>query len=380
MKISSSEIIKKRVKSFFNVSSYPILIDRAFIGLYSTFLLLGKNTTKRKVLISSNTCAAPIYACMYAGFTPVFVDIKLDNCLMDVNEIKKLIDSSKDEVAAVLYIYLYGHISDDINEIATLAKKNDMFLIEDAAQAFGASINGKLAGSFGDVSIFSFGRTKQIDAGAGGFIINNSNKLKSSELQKIIDKAPKFGVSKELISDYRNTFYKLRKDGLEGKSELNKFKEFYYKYKALYFNDLKVDWSLCLEKFDEFITKKELISRTEISKKYEHFFRECKFDFLHSWMEINEGYSVYRYSVFADCYETSSELSEFLRSKDIHCSNLYLPFGRIYNDEGYENSFFAAKTIINLWVDRSIVNDDYMKKTFKAFKEYNGINKVKRSE
>lgn len=117
---------------------------------------------------------ATIEAILYTGAVPVFVDIDPNTLNIDVNQIESHIT---EKTKAILPVHLFGHPSDMI-EILRIAKKYKLKVIEDCAQSFGAEINGKKVGGFGDVGCFSFYPSKNLGAyGDGGMIILNNLRI-----------------------------------------------------------------------------------------------------------------------------------------------------------------------------------------------------------
>lgn len=104
-----------------------------------------------------------------SGATPLFVDIDIDTYNIDVDKIKKAIKVYGKRVVGIVPVHLYG-LPCDMDEIIAIAKENDLFVVEDCAQAFGSMYKGKKVGSFGDVGAFSFFPSKNLgafgDAGA----------------------------------------------------------------------------------------------------------------------------------------------------------------------------------------------------------------------
>ena len=117
------------------------------------------------------------------GATPVFIDI--DEKTFNINpelleiQIKKTLDEGKLKAKAIISVDLFGQLS-DYKKIEKIAKKYNLFLIEDAAQSFGASREGKKSCSFGDVAATSFFPAKPLGCyGDGGAIFTNDSKLAS---------------------------------------------------------------------------------------------------------------------------------------------------------------------------------------------------------
>lgn len=108
------------------------------------------------------------------GAKPVFVEIDPNTYNLDINEIEKKITP---RTKAILPVHLYGQPA-DMDPIVEIARKYNLFVIEDCAQAIGAEYKGKKVGSFGDIGCFSFFPTKNLGAfGDGGMITTNSDYL-----------------------------------------------------------------------------------------------------------------------------------------------------------------------------------------------------------
>lgn len=108
------------------------------------------------------------------GAKPVFIDINPDTFNIDVKQLESKITP---KTKAILPVHLYGQPA-DMDVILEVAKKYNLYVIEDCAQAIGAEYKGKKVGSFGDIGCFSFFPTKNLGAfGDGGMITTNSDYL-----------------------------------------------------------------------------------------------------------------------------------------------------------------------------------------------------------
>jgi perosamine synthetase len=114
--------------------------------------------------------AAPI---VYLGATPVFADVDPDNWTLTVSSIMSVLTP---KTKAVIAVDVYGNMP-ELHQITKFCAENNLFLIEDAAEALGSKLNKDKAGSFGDASVFSFHRTKTLTTGEGGMLIMNDEKL-----------------------------------------------------------------------------------------------------------------------------------------------------------------------------------------------------------
>ena len=126
-----------------------------------------------EVITTSNTAVPTVTAIVNAGASVKFVDINKYS-LIDVSKISNAIN---DKTKAIIPVHLYGQMC-DMNAIMDIANKNNLKVIEDCAQAHGATYFGKKAGSIGDIGCYSFYPTKIFGAyGDGGFITTNKENL-----------------------------------------------------------------------------------------------------------------------------------------------------------------------------------------------------------
>lgn len=117
-----------------------------------------------EVITSPFTFGSTTHAIIRSGLTPVFCDISLEDCTIDVNKIEELIT---EKTSGIIPIHIYGNAC-DVEKIQTLAQKYHLKVIYDAAQAFGVKVRGKGIGTFGDASAFSFNATKTFHTIEGG--------------------------------------------------------------------------------------------------------------------------------------------------------------------------------------------------------------------
>jgi dTDP-4-amino-4,6-dideoxygalactose transaminase len=131
-------------------------------------LNIGKNSN---VLTVANAGMYSTAAILATGATPVYADVHFDTCLINVADVTRLISELK--IDAIIVTHLYGLMA-DIVQIVQLAKSKNISVVEDCAQSHGAIVNGKKAGSFGDIGCFSFYPTKNLGAlGDGGAVVTN---------------------------------------------------------------------------------------------------------------------------------------------------------------------------------------------------------------
>lgn len=134
-----------------------------------------------EVITVSNTAAPTVIAIDGTGATPVFVDVNEDDFLMDVGQVEAAIT---ERTKALLPVHLYGQCV-DLEPLKALADRHGIALIEDCAQAHGATRGGKLAGTTGDAAAFSFYPTKVLGAyGDGGAVVTSRDDVEA-ELRKL---------------------------------------------------------------------------------------------------------------------------------------------------------------------------------------------------
>lgn len=146
--------------------------------IFKSYILSGRLVEGDSVLVPANTYIASILAILNAGLEPVLVEPDEGTFNLNVNGIQSAVDSN---VKAVLWVHLYGSIT-DAEKIVQFCKENRLLLIEDAAQAHGATaeVNGVLrkAGALGNAAGFSFYPGKNLGClGDGGAITTNDSDI-----------------------------------------------------------------------------------------------------------------------------------------------------------------------------------------------------------
>ena len=143
--------------------------DALFIALKSLGIKDGD-----EVITVANTFIATSEAISMTGAKVRFVDCDKDTYNIDVNKIEKVINK---KTKAIIPVHLYGQ-SADMGRVIEIAKRHNLFVIEDAAQAHGAKYKNKNIGTMGDVGCFSFFPSKNLGAyGDSGAIVTNNDEL-----------------------------------------------------------------------------------------------------------------------------------------------------------------------------------------------------------
>ncbi|MDR7417520.1 MAG: DegT/DnrJ/EryC1/StrS family aminotransferase [Armatimonadota bacterium] len=136
-------------------------------ALQAALLALGIGPGDR-VVTTPFTFAAPSHAVIHAGAEPVFADVDPVTCNLDPSAVEHVLRAGRNR--AILAVHLYG-LPADVVALRELADRYGVLLIEDCAQAHGATVDGRRVGAFGDVAIFSFYPTKNMTTGEGGMIV-----------------------------------------------------------------------------------------------------------------------------------------------------------------------------------------------------------------
>ena len=153
-------------------TKYALTTSNGTTALHLTLVALGI-TSNDEVIIPDLTFVATGNAVKYIGANVVAVDIDEDTLCISPEAIKKAITS---KTKAIIPVHLYGHPA-NMEKINIIAKEYNLFVVEDAAEAHGAEVNGKRVGGLSDAGIFSFYGNKIMTSGEGGMITTNDDEL-----------------------------------------------------------------------------------------------------------------------------------------------------------------------------------------------------------
>lgn len=171
-----------------------------------------------EVIVPSMTFVATANAVSYTGAKPVFVDSELESWNIDPEKIKEKISS---KTRAIIPVHLYGHPA-NMGPILSIARKYDLVVIEDAAEAHGALYKDKTVGALGDMACFSFFGNKIITTGEGGMVTTKSRDL-AEKIRVLRD----HGVSKRRKYYHPSLGFNYRMTNLQaaiGTAQLKKIK------------------------------------------------------------------------------------------------------------------------------------------------------------
>ena len=153
-------------------STHALTVANGTVALHLALLAMNIGEGD-EVIFPSLTYIASVNAIKYVGATPVFCDVDRDTWNIDVDKISNLISP---KTKAIIAVHLYGNPC-NLSYLRKLCDSNNIYLIEDAAEAPFSKHNGTHVGSFGDISTYSFFGNKIISSGEGGAVVTSNNDL-----------------------------------------------------------------------------------------------------------------------------------------------------------------------------------------------------------
>lgn len=171
---SSGEYIGRFENEFSKYSDckYGIACSNGTVAIHLALVALGIGEGD-EVIVPDLTFVATINTVLHAKATPVIVDVEENSWCIDPKEIEKAITP---KTKAIIPVHIYGQTC-DMDAIMKIAKKHNLKVIEDCAEAHGAMYSGQKVGSFGDIGCFSFYGNKVITTGEGGMCVTNNAEL-----------------------------------------------------------------------------------------------------------------------------------------------------------------------------------------------------------
>jgi dTDP-4-amino-4,6-dideoxygalactose transaminase len=153
-------------------TSHAIAVNSGTSGLHLCMRALGI-TEGDEVIVPSFAFIAVANVVRYERATPVFVDIDPQTLNLDPQRIEEAITA---RTRAIVLVHTFGCPA-ALTEIVEIARRHDLFVIEDACEAIGAEYDGRKVSSFGDAGVFGFYPNKQITTGEGGIIVTNDARI-----------------------------------------------------------------------------------------------------------------------------------------------------------------------------------------------------------
>lgn len=336
---SQGEFVEKFEKDFSDYCnvSYGVSTSNGTVALHLALeaLDIGEGD---EVIIPDLTFAATINTVIYTGATPVLVDIDEDSWTIDVDEIRKNINKN---TKAIIPVHLYGQPC-AMDEILRVAEENNIYIIEDCAEAHGAEFNGKKVGSFGDISCFSFYGNKIITTGEGGICLTDDK-----DLYKRMKKLRDHGMSPKKRYWHDEIGYNYRMTNMQaaiGVAQLEKIDDIMSKRKWIsefYDKELKDLSGVTLQK--------NLIDRNKVCWMYSVLINEeskvSRDEIIKILDESKIGNRPFFYPMHEmDIYKEYAENDRFEKSTKISQRGLNLPTSLNLTEEDLKRVIYAIKS------------------------------------
>lgn len=153
-------------------AKYAVGVCNGTVALHLALVTLGIGKGDEVIIPNFTMIASAISVC-YTGAIPVFVDADKKTWNIDVSQIEKHITS---RTKAIMPVSIFGQPC-NMDEIQRIAKKYNLFIIEDAAESHGAEYKGKKTGTLANITAFSFFANKNLTTGEGGMVVTNDEEL-----------------------------------------------------------------------------------------------------------------------------------------------------------------------------------------------------------
>lgn len=296
-------------------AKYAVVLNSGTSALHGAYFALGlKNGDE--FITSPNTFVATANAGLYLGAKPIFADIEKDTGNLDPSKIEEKVTSKTKLIVPVHYS---GHPA-DLKKFHDIARKNKIFLIDDACHAIGALYQGEKIGccKYSEMTILSFHPVKHITTGEGGAVLTNNE-------------------------EYYNKLLMFRSHGITKNNFINDSDgDWYYEMQLLGYNYRMTDIHAALgisqlKKLDKFIQR-----RREIAKKYKNAFNNNPyFDIPLEKDYAGSSYHLYPIKLKKDYYRGKNKIIAKLREKGISSQVHYIP---VYLQPYYKNLGYKAES------------------------------------
>lgn len=313
-------------------AKYAISVNNGTTALHLALLMLGVRQGD-EVIVPSLTYIASVNAITYVGAKPVFVDSDKETWQLNPNEVESRITKN---TKAIMAVHLYGHPC-EMDKIMSIAKKYNLYVVEDCAEAIGSEYKRKRVGSFGVVSCFSFFGNKTITTGEGGMVLTDNEELyKKGQHFKNQGLADGYNYWHDIIGyNFRMT------------------------------NICAAIGVAQMERIDEFLCKKRRVAelyKENLAGLPILFHKECK-DVFHSyWM----------FSVISRSESEREKLSAYLNEKGIETRPTFYPahlMPMYQESSSYPNAEYIGLRGINLpsWPGLSVDDIAYISNSIRDF-------------
>lgn len=343
-----------------------------------------------EVIVPAWTFSAPAFQVLRTGAIPIFADIRQDTYNIDEKKVVELLEKFP-KVKAIIAVHMQGYPS-NLKELRKIADTYNIKLIEDCAQAFGAKIDNKYVGTYGDIGCFSFMSVKQLASCGelGGICTNNVDLFNKANSTKT--------YAQKIIEGDNNFYYNSFTYGYNYKpSALNCL---FLKYQLENFNEIISKIQKNANKLTQFLDSIEFLVPPQIEEGYEHVYHLYRIQCDTSNLNIRntgkfrevimkvleaEGLStrlyqthpVYRQAIFQQLFnKDQSKLYPWIFNKEF--INLYK---ENYSDTNHKQTLDVIDNTFAIGDTSSapfyLMNDDIINLYIEGFKKINNnIDKI----
>jgi dTDP-4-amino-4,6-dideoxygalactose transaminase/biotin carboxylase len=361
-------IVNKKVETVLSTKigrKHCLLTSRGATAIY--LILKALNLPRNsEVIMPSFLCVSPAIVTLFAELRPVFCDIDLSDCNMDLKDLENRITG---RTKVIIAPHMFGSPI-DMKRLLAIAKANDLFVIEDCAQSIGTKFDKLITGSFGHAAIFSFGKTKIADVGYGGAVLTDKKDL-FFKMKEIEEKLPEI----QNITELSKKAYSLFSSELNKKSENRKKikKSLILEIKDLYvhrFNDKKLeDLEKVLADLDDILEERNGLAKiltAKLQAKNMLFIGELQDRAFH------------RACFMVRSKITRDKIVRKLRENELYVGTLYPSIHSLFSDQNnneFKNSIYAEEHIINYILDPKVTHRETIRKFVDISKEVDARRK-----
>ena len=343
------------IANFFE-REFALLTGRATTALYVLLKALGLEHAH--VLVPINVCYAVPLAVLRSGNIPVFCDISLDHYGVTTETLAKALTT---QTRAAVIVHMYGHPG-EWDEVADWCRRQNIYLIEDAALAIGGRLDNRKVGALGDSALLSFGYGKVIDCEVGGALLTNDQRL-YREAVSAQAKLPAFrGDLLEMIKEF-SQLYRLMRRFEKSRPHIHRvYATLFNLYADSYFFQPEAGW---LDRIWQDVQKlpERMKKRQKRAAIYD---RELQ----HPWLiktKFPPECMIWRYTF--RCLNDRDQLLNYLRAHNIPATSWYPAVDRMFFERtASDNLRFphgsqADDQVVNLWVDDAVSDEDVLRTT-----------------
>lgn len=339
--------------------NYCILVGNGTTAIYLAFM--SKGFINKKIALPNNVCMNVVLPIYFSKNIPIFVDIEKETLSLDLDKIKD------QKIVSLIAVHNYGNIC-DINKIQSYCDANNVLLIEDVCVAQGIAFENKILGSFGDISILSFGAGKNLDIGHGGAVLTNNPQI-ASTIKKILKELPRFDYNKILDIKNIDTRHKEIYNKSFGKNMGDyspEFKKMCMDYKKSFI--YKFDESFIPKLNDGLDNLDKLIALRQKNTNY----LKNKLNNVKGLTFLEPKYtsSYWRFNIFVEKYR--DDLFKYLLDKRYKVSSWYHSIDLLFEkrlDFDTPVSDWVGENIINIWINEDI-DRKYLDEISKDIKKF----------